>query len=67
MDMAYIATNPKTNDCYAICSASPDYIVYSQTEIKKWKRKGAIIELLPVDEDKERMVSSLQKRKKEQG
>jgi hypothetical protein len=64
--MAYIATNPKTKDCYAICSAEPDFVIDALKEIKQWKQDGAIIELLPADIAKDRFANSLPKQSKQQ-
>ena len=59
MKMAYIATDPKTNHCYAICSADPEYVSDCADDLKQWKRDGAKIELLPSDEAKRRFCESL--------
>lgn len=59
MKMAYIATEPKTNRCYAICSADPDFIVDATEELAQWKKDGAIIELLPKDEALKRFSDDL--------
>jgi len=51
MKMAYIATDPKTNHCYGICSADPDFIATDGWEdLRQWKSEGAIIELVPKEE-----------------
>ena len=60
--MAYLATNPKTNDSYAICSAEPDFIVDAAQELKSWKKSGALIELLPMEEAKKKFCDSLDKK-----
>lgn len=55
-EMAYIATNPETGECYAICSADPKFIASSVGEIAGWKRAGAKIELLPQQEALDRFM-----------
>jgi len=57
--MAYIATDPKTNYCYAICSANPDFIHEAVKDIKKWKADGSVVELLPLAEAQDRFASSI--------
>lgn len=59
MKMAYIATNPKTNDCYAICSADPDFLTDAAEEIAQWKKDGAVIELLSKDDALKRFAENL--------
>lgn len=59
MKMAYIATNPITNICYAITSADPDYISDVAKEIAQWKKDGAAIELLPQQEALDRFCENL--------
>jgi len=56
--MAYIATDPKTNHCYAICSADPDCIADCAEDVKRWKKDGALIELLPAEIAKERFCNA---------
>lgn len=57
MKMAYIASDPKTRKCFAICSADPDFAEDALKEVKDWKRRGSIIELLPKDEAKARFLA----------
>ena len=57
--MAYIATNPKTGECYAICSADPKFLLDTLVELKRWKKDGAIIELLPAEDAKKRFGETL--------
>lgn len=52
MKMAYIAIEPKTNWCFAICSADPDFIADSAEDLQRWKKGGATMKLLPADEAK---------------
>jgi hypothetical protein len=59
MKMAYLATDPKTKRSYAICSADPDFIAGVEKDIRQWKKDGAIIELLPVEEAKARFCDCL--------
>lgn len=57
--MAYIATNPKTGECYAICSADPKFLSDTMDELKRWEKDGAIIELLPAEDAKERFCERI--------
>ena len=59
MKMAYIATDPKNNHCYAICSADPDFLSDAIDELAQWKKDGAKIELLPKDEALKRFSEDL--------
>ena len=59
MKMAYIAIEPKTNWCFAITSADPEFIVDAVKEIKKWKKSGAKIALLPTAVAKEIFCNSI--------
>lgn len=59
MKMSYLETNPKTNHSYAICSADPSFIDDAAKEIRRWKKDGAIIELLPSKEALERWCNCL--------
>ena len=61
--MAYIATDPKTNDTYAICSADPRFLQSAAEYVDEWQTEGAIVELLPADEAKERFCKSLHQEK----
>jgi hypothetical protein len=56
IEMAYIATDPNTGECFAIHSANPDHMDGFEKELKSWKRSGAIVELLPVDDAKNRFI-----------
>ena len=64
MDMAYIATDKK-GKTYAICSANPDFIADATNELKRWKRDGATIELLPINEAKAKFCSDLPQHKQQ--
>lgn len=57
--MAYIATDTKTKECYAICSADPDFISDAAEELRQWKKDGAVIELLPREEALSRFLKDL--------
>lgn len=59
MKMAYIATNPETNDTYAISSADPRNAESLVTDLKRWVKDGALIELLPMEVARDRLCSCL--------
>jgi hypothetical protein len=59
MRMSYTATDPKTQYCYAIASADPDFATETAKEIKRWKKDGAIIELLTSEEAVNKMLASI--------
>jgi hypothetical protein len=59
MKMAWIAS--KDGRVYALCSAEPALIEDAAREIKKWRKDGAEIELLPAAEAKDRFCVSLPK------
>ena len=64
MDMAYIATDKK-GKTYAICSANPDFVADAAKELQRWKKDGATIELLPLDEAKQKFCSGLTEQKQQ--
>lgn len=47
---AYTAIDKTTGECFGICLADPYYIDECASDIKRWKKQGAIIKLLPFDE-----------------
>ena len=59
MRMAYLATDPETGRCFAICSADPKNITNAADKIREWRKDGAVIELLPADEAREKFCRSL--------
>jgi hypothetical protein len=56
--MAYIASDPKSKECYAISSADPECATSLAEDLRAWAKHGAIIELLPANEAKGRFCNS---------
>jgi len=61
--MAYIATDPNTANTYAICGAAPSYIADTVETLQEWINDNALIELLPIEEAKQRFIACLGKNK----
>lgn len=47
MRYAYIATDPKTNECFAIHSACPEHMDGFEKELRSWRKRDAKIEIMP--------------------